>query len=569
MAAKTKLKLLIVEDSEDDEKIIIRHLSHDGYEISHQRVFNKDTLSAALDQENWDVIISDHKMPGFSSYEALDILNKRKSDIPFLIVSGHVGEENAIEAMRLGAHDYIMKDNLKRLTPAIKREIEQSKQRKAHRKALDTIHHMAFHDPLTGLYNRYEFEKRLAHALESATERNLHHVLLYLDLDQFKVVNDISGHLAGDKLLIALTEQLKTCIRDRDTIARLGGDEFGVLLESCPLEQGQAIAEKIRRTVHLYHFIWKERSFSVGVSIGLVPINQQSKSINELLVVADMACYAAKEAGRNRIKIFNGSSEDIKDRRNNMRWVTRISEAIELRRFRIFRQDIISLTGNGSEHYCEFLLRLKDNNGELILPDVFLPSAERFGLMPDIDRHVVDMVFAYLSSLSEQERPSLAFINLSGATLDDSNFFDFLRDKLKSSDIPPEQLCFEVTETVAIADLEHAVQFINELRSYGCKFALDDFGSGMASFIYMKKIPVDFIKIDGSFILEILKNPIDFSIVESINKISHVAGFKTIAEFVTDDAIKNKVTEIGIDFAQGFSLHKPINAYDYIHKSKQ
>jgi diguanylate cyclase (GGDEF)-like protein/PAS domain S-box-containing protein len=416
----------------------------------------------------------------------------------------------------------------------------------------------ASHDILTGLVNRREFESRLERALKSAKARETSYAVLYLDLDQFKIVNDSCGHSAGDALLGQLGALLKSKIRWRDTLARLGGDEFGVLLESCSLEEAMNTAETLRMAIGEYKFVWEDRSFRLGVSIGVVPITADNEDVAALLSAADSACAAAKEAGRNRIHSFQENDIDLMRRRREMQWAARINNALEENRFELFRQTIQPLQTEEEGAHYEILLRMRDENGGIISPGLFIEAAERYGITPSIDRWVIRSAFRWLvSEADERERLALCSINLSGQSLGDEKFLPFVIDQFQMSGIDATKICFEITETAAIASYSQANRFINALKELGCKFALDDFGTGLSSFGYLKHFPVDFLKIDGSFVKEILHDPIDREMVRSINEIGHLTGKQTIAEFAENEEIITMLRGMGIDYAQGYGVSEP------------
>jgi len=416
----------------------------------------------------------------------------------------------------------------------------------------------ASHDILTGLVNRREFENRLERALKSAKARETSYALCYLDLDQFKIVNDSCGHSAGDALLGQLGALLKSKIRWRDTLARLGGDEFGVLLESCSLDEAMQTAEALRMAISEYKFMWDERSFRLGVSIGVVPISADNEDVAALLSAADSACAAAKEAGRNRIHSFQENDIDLMRRRREMQWAARINNALEEDRFELFRQTIQPLQADEDGAHYEILLRMRDENGGIISPGLFIEAAERYGITPSIDRWVIRSAFRWLvSEADERERLALCSINLSGQSLGDEKFLPFVVDQFQMSGLDATKICFEITETAAIASYSQANRFINALKELGCKFALDDFGTGLSSFGYLKHFPVDFLKIDGSFVKEILHDPIDREMVRSINEIGHLTGKQTIAEFAENEEIITMLRGMGIDYAQGYGVSEP------------
>ena len=557
------LRILVVEDSEDDALLIVHRLKHAGYQPMFERVDDANAMRAALSQKTWDVIIADHNMPQFNSFEALALAQETGLDIPFIIVSGSIGEEIAVDAMKAGAQDYVMKDNLARLIPAIKRELNDAEVRSARRKAEETIRYLAFHDSLTGLVNRGELERRLQRALIKSRLRGKTHALLYIDLDQFKIVNDTCGHAAGDEFLRQIGALLKPYVRDNDTLARMGGDEFCVLLESCPLEQGEKIAMKILKVIKDHQFRWYDHTFTtISASVGMVLITELSTNVQDVLANADMACYAAKEQGRNRIHLYTDSDADIDRRRGEMQWVARINQALDENRFVLYQQCIVPVAAENAAKHCEFLLRLRDRDGNVVLPDNFIPSAEHFNLMPTLDRWVTERAFAFLAEQNASGKEAgteqeVHFINLSGTSLSDHNFFGFILAQMKKHNIAPESICFEITETAAIMQLGRIVEFIKQIKEHGFQFALDDFGSGMCSFSYLKSIPVDYLKIDGSFVRKMLHDPVDYAIVGAVNQVSQVAGIRTIAESVETREILKELKKIGVDYGQGFGVESP------------
>jgi diguanylate cyclase (GGDEF)-like protein/PAS domain S-box-containing protein len=416
----------------------------------------------------------------------------------------------------------------------------------------------ASHDVLTGLVNRREFESRLERALKSAKAREASYALCYLDIDQFKIINDTCGHSAGDALLGQVGALLKAKVRWRDTLSRLGGDEFGILLESCSLDEAMRTAEALRESVRNYRFTWEDRVFRLGASVGVVPIAADNEDVASILSAADSACQAAKEGGRNRVHSFAENDIELMRRRREMQWAARINAALEEGRFELFRMPIQPLQKVEVGAHYELLLRMRDEGGRMVSPNDFIAAAERYGITPAIDRWVIENAFRWLvSEADEREKLAMCAINLSGQSFGDDKFLPFVIDQFQKSGLDASKICFEITETAAVASFSQANRFIQALKELGCKFALDDFGTGLSSFGYLKHFPVDFLKIDGSFVREILRDPIDREMVRSINEIGHLTGKQTIAEFAENAEIIQMLTSLGIDYAQGYGIAQP------------
>jgi diguanylate cyclase (GGDEF)-like protein/PAS domain S-box-containing protein len=427
------------------------------------------------------------------------------------------------------------------------------------RKLTARISYQATHDSLTGLINRVEFESKLNNALLSSKGNNEKHALLYIDLDQFKVVNDTCGHVAGDELLCQLTALFNKQLDKNMILARLGGDEFGLLVEQGNSDVSRKVAEGILQVCHDYRFNWQDKSFTVGASIGMVEINKDTVTISDVLSQADTACYAAKDAGRNRIHAYDASDVDFLQRHGEMQWVAKINKALDENRFLLYFQTISPiLLDNQEEDHFEILIRMKDEEGKIIPPGAFIPAAERYNLMLQIDRWVISEAFKWFSSHpATLDKLALCTINLSGHTLSDEAFVGFINESFVNYDIPRRKICFEITETAAISNLNNAMTLINQLKVNGTQFALDDFGSGLSSFAYLKNLPVDYLKIDGEFVKDMVDDPIDHAMVKSINDVGHVMGKKIIAEFVENDAILAELRKLGVDFAQGYGIAEP------------
>ncbi|MCW8844525.1 MAG: EAL domain-containing protein [Gammaproteobacteria bacterium] len=425
------------------------------------------------------------------------------------------------------------------------------------------LSYQASHDQLTMLLNRHEFQHRLADAIQEAHDRpGLCHALLYLDLDQFKLANDMFGHAAGDVLLKKVTNQIKAGVRSDDVLARLGGDEFGILLHGCTVEQAVLVAEGLRKSIKGLRFTWEGNSLNVAASIGVVELDHSMPGPAVALSAADVACFAAKEAGRNRIHVY-GSEADTSsagDRLQEMRWVSRINDALDEDRFELFYQPIVPIGENNDRHgHYELLLRMRGEDGEVIEPGAFIPAAERYNLMPMLDRWVVRTALSKLASLDAQgERAGYSLaINLSGTSLNDPAFLDDLVQELSAHKLPKGALCFEITETAAIANLANVARFMHKLKALGCTFSLDDFGSGLSSFAYLRDLPVDFLKIDGHFITNVADCTIDQSMVDAITRVGIAMGIKTIAERVESKVVMDMLASLGVHYAQGYYIARP------------
>jgi len=457
-----------------------------------------------------------------------------------------------------GGEMQILERGINSMAAALKASHENLQQRIAD--ATTRLTYQASHDTLTGLINRREFEARLERAIQGARQSGHTHTLCYLDLDQFKVVNDTCGHVAGDELLRQLSGMLQSKLRDRDTLGRLGGDEFGVLLENCDLGAAQTIAELLRQTVKDFRFVWQDRAFSIGVSIGLVALDRESGNLSTLLSAADAACYAAKDRGRNRVHVYQEEDGELIRRRGEMQWVNRITRAMEENRFRLYVQPIYPADpASGQAIHYEVLLRMLDDVGEPVLPMAFIPAAERYNLMPAIDRWVISTALAFCGQTAGFAAPmSICTVNLSGHSLCDETFLDFVERQFELNKVPHSRICFEITETAAITNLKEAVKFITAMKRKGCIFSLDDFGSGLSSFNYLKNLPVDYLKIDGAFVRDMGTDPMDRAMVEAIHRIGRVMGLKTIAECVESEEILEQLRGIGVDYVQGEWLEAPM-----------
>ena len=419
--------------------------------------------------------------------------------------------------------------------------------------------YQATHDPLTGLINRREFEIRVERAIAHARAQAATHALLYLDLDQFKIVNDTCGHAAGDELLQQLAQILLSTVRHRDTLSRLGGDEFGMLLENCPLDKAVEIANNLLKSIEGYQFTWSESTFTLGISIGIVPIDRSTTDIASAMSAADSACYIAKESGRNQVQIAHMGDRRLQERHGEMQWVARLNAALEQDRFVLYYQPVIPCAKKtpGRKH-LEILVRLIDHDGTIISPVSFLPAAEKYNLVTNIDRRVIEHSFKWLAENSGGNNQTITLsVNLSGQAIGSPDMLKFILDMAEASGAPPEQVIFEVTETAAIANITAATSFMLTLRGCGFRFALDDFGSGLSSFTYLKKLPVNFLKIDGVFVRDIQSDPVDYAMVKSISELGHLLGKETIAKFVETIELSDELRKMGIDYVQGHAFGRP------------
>ena len=433
----------------------------------------------------------------------------------------------------------------------------------------------ASHDALTDTLNRREFERCLDLALKSAVQHKLTHVLLYIDLDQFKIVNDTCGHRAGDHLLQLISDLLAQNIRSGDVIARLGGDEFAILLHRCSLDQAKVIAEKLRRATHDARLTWEDNIFDIGISVGVVGIDKDSESVSAVMSAADMACYTAKDLGKDRVHVYEKTDAETTSRRREMHWVNHLHQALKQNRLTLFQQEIVSVSDDSDDmRRAEILLRLFDEDGQLVPASMFLPALERYGLIHTIDRWVVRECFSTIAS-GEASNNAIYSINISGPSLSQTDFLSYIESQFEAHSLKGSQICFEITETAAVSHFRNAREFISELKTLGCSFALDDFGSGLSSFAYLKDLAVDYLKIDGAFIQNIVKDNVDRALVSAIKDVGHVMLIDTIAEHVETQEIMDIVTAVGIDYAQGsfVGIPKPFGRraqkLAYMSRSKQ
>jgi len=545
--------ILIADDDKATRVLLRRVMEREGY-----KVVAAETGAEAVElcqSVAVDLMLLDFLMPHLDGVEAcaqIRTLDRYKAT-PVLMITSLDDEASIHRALVCGASDYITKPIL---LPVLRQRVRHLL---ASRRAERFMMHLAYHDSLTALPNRAFFHQRLGEVLAVSAGGLEQHAVMYIDLDQFKIVNDTCGHTAGDQLLRQLAHLLLTTLRKGDLLARLGGDEFGVLLIDCDAEQACQVAEKLRQTVAGFRFFWDSRVFTVGASIGVVPIGGEAIPLANVLSAADSACYAAKDSGRNKVQVYRPDNEELLQRRAEMSWVNRITHALDEGRFRLRYQPIVALaTPEAPVEHIEVLISMVDESGNVIAPDAFIPAAERYNLMPSIDRWVIDRSFRFLGKLpAGGHHLRTCSINLSGSSLTDENLLHYIQGKLIEYGVQPRLICFEITETATITNMNRALRLISELRARGCRFALDDFGTGLASFAYLKNLPVDFLKIDGTFIRDIVGDPVNTAIVKAINEIGHALGIRTIAEYVEGSETLQALRNLGVDYGQGYGIARP------------
>jgi len=548
------LPLILIADDDKATRVLLRRvMEREGYKVVAAET---GTEAVRLCQSvAVDLILLDYIMPELDGVDACAQIRtlERYKTTPVLMITSLDDDASIQRALVCGASDYVTKPIL---LPVLRQRVRHLL---ASRRAERFMMHLAYHDSLTALPNREYFHRRLSEVLADPGARAGQHAVMYIDLDQFKIVNDTCGHSAGDQLLRQLAHLLQTTLRQEDLLARLGGDEFGVLLVNCGMEQACEVAEKLRETVASFRFAWESRVFTVGASIGVVPMDGDSLPLATVLSAADAACYAAKDSGRNQVQVYRPENEELRQRQTEMSWVNRITRALDEQRFRLRYQPIVALSSRESliEHF-EMLVSMVDEKGIIIGPDAFIPAAERYNLMPSIDRWVIDNAFRFIGSLPDSAgHLHTCCINLSGSSLTDEHLLQYVQGKLVEHGVSPKRVCFEITETATIANMNRALRLISELRARGCRFALDDFGTGLASFAYLKHLPVDFLKIDGTFVKNIVRDPVNLAIVKAINEIGHALGIKTIAECVEEVETLEVLRELGVDYGQGFGIARP------------
>jgi diguanylate cyclase (GGDEF)-like protein len=554
------LRVLLVLDAEADAVRVLAALRSAGFDPDHRRVITAPALREALRFTDWDLVLADAAQGDLTYASVLRELAADGRDLPLIIVAAGIGEELAVEAIKAGAADYVSRDHLDRLGPAVMRELRDAEQRRQRRRSDELLRYQACHDDLTGLLNRRTFMERLHDNLVQVRRSRTPASLCFMDLDRFKAVNDRCGHRAGDELLRQLASLMRQAVRESDTLARLGGDEFGLLLRDCDPEQAQRVAGDLRDRIRAFRFNWRDQVFDVGISIGIAPVTADAANAAELLGAADLACYRAKEDGEGAIRCYQGEDAELTVQRGDLRSLGALEAALDRDAFVLVSQPLIRLSdGSNATLGREILLRMRGDDGGLVSPDAFLPVAERNGLLPTLDRWVIQSVLSRIGQWTRRRHngdDTLFFINLSGASLQEAGLADFIREEIGRRGVPPDRLCFEIAETAVVVNLSAAIELSHRLKSLGCHFAVDDFGSGLSAFRYVRRLPVDFLRIDGRLVRDMLSDPIERAVVESIQRVGHLMGLRTIAESVETGEHLRVVRALGIDAAQGYAISR-------------
>jgi len=552
--ATAALRALVVEDSEDDTLLLVRELRHAGYSVDHQRIQTRETMINMLQHRLWDIVFADFTMPNFSAFEALQVLHESGLDLPFIIVSGTIGEDRAVTAMKAGAHDYILKGNLKRLIPAVQRELREARIREERRLAEEKIRHLAFYDPLTGLPNRILFRNQSEQAIKTGVEKNHPVALLLMDLQRFKDVNDTLGHHRGDELLRQVGARLRQAMFENDMVSRLGGDEFGILLPKMAAARDlAAVIRKIQNALET-PFVIEGVPIAVESSVGAVIAPDHGTDADLLLQHADVAMYQAKQTGTG-FMLYDPARDPHSPRR--LALMAELRQAIEHEQLLLYYQPKIELA-SGKMIGAEALVRWQHPKHGLVPPDQFISSAENTGLIKPLTSWVLATgLRQYTACLSHGSALRLA-VNLSVRSLHDLRFPNLISDLLHSTGIPPERLILEVTESAIMVDLQRSVETLTVLNHMGVMISIDDFGTGFSSLNYIKKLPVHEIKIDKSFVIDMMTDENDFTIVRSIIDLGHNLGLKVVAEGVENRAIMDSLTDLGCDHCQGYYISRPL-----------
>ena len=549
-----------MEDSTDDAEVLRRFLVRDGLEGRLTRVESAAELAAALEASVWDVVLADHSLPGFSSTAALELVRASGLDLPFLIVSGTIGEDVAVEAMRAGADDYVLKRSLSRLGPAIRRGVKEAESRRERRDAERQLSYGRTHDGVTGLANGCEMERLVGEALAAARSDGAPASFALVDLDGFRTLNGALGRAAGDSILRCVADLIQSQLLPGDVVGRTGADEFGLLLAASGGDDAMTRVRALVASISALRFRWMDKALAVTASAGVVEITSLGRGGEQILREASAACNAAKELGGKRVRLFDRRDSQVMRRWVEAEWVPGLLDAIDRDRFVLFVQKLRHLGGRTADGaLSEILLRLRDEDGRLVSPGAFIPAAERFGLAPILDRWVLEHVLGFLAARPRRipARPDTLLVNLSGASLSDTGFAADVERAFARWGCDPASVCFEVTETAVVRDIPAAVDLMTRLRKLGCRFALDDFGTGLSSLGYLRTLPVQRLQVDGLFIREMSRDATARAIVESVRSLAHATGLETVAECVEDPVTLECVANAGLDYAQGFAIHVP------------
>lgn len=559
------LHVLIVEDSENDATLLVRELQRGGYEPVFARVETRETMHAELKHKKWDIVFADFTMPRFNAFAALQLLHETDLDLPFIIVSGTIGEDRAVQAMKSGAHDYILKDNMHRLIPAVDRELREAKNRLEHKQAERTIRHLAFYDSLTGLPNRTLFRDQAQQAIQTGVTDGRLVALLLMDLQQFKEVNDTLGHQRGDQLLQQVGMRLREAMFESDLVARLGGDEFGILLPKIAATGDiDIVARKIHDVLETPLLI-DNVPIVVEASLGAAIAPEHGMDADILLQHANVAMYHAKETGANFV-LYDPARDPHNPRR--LALMGELRHAIESNQLQLHYQPKIELA-TGKMIGAEALLRWQHPKTGMIPPDQFIRSAENTGLIKPLTDWVLTTGLHQCSKALASGALQHLAINISTRSLHDLRFPDLIDKLLKTSGIPPEKLMLEVTESAFMVDLQRTVETLAVLSHMGVMISIDDFGTGFSSLNYIKKLPVHEIKIDKSFVSDMTSDENDLSIVRSIIELSHNLGLKVVAEGVENKAVLESLTALGCDSCQGYYISHPLPHERFMNWSGQ
>jgi diguanylate cyclase (GGDEF)-like protein len=573
-------KVLVVDD---DPRIL------EGYQRALRKRFNLDVASGgrqALEMVSingpYAVVVSDMRMPEISGLELLMRIREQAPDTVRIMLTGNAEQRTAVDAVNRGrvfrflnkpCAPEVMAETLEQALDhyhrAQKKESLINQASAELQDLTDQLSYQSKHDALTGVANRRTFEGDLEAALDLARKESCEHVLCHINIDHLHVINNSCGQTAGDELLRKVARLIGGRIREHDPFARLMGDQFGILLQECSLDAAHDLVEGLLDLLNRHRFVWDGQPFAISACIGVVAVNDRSESVAAVLSAAETACNVARDRGRNSIHFSSDKDRELTTRLGEMQWVGRVQKALEEDQFVLYFQPIVPLQQTENGDHFELLIRMRGEGGEIITPQCFLPAAENYHLSARVDCWVLRTAMRWLEQHEASlQRLATCSINLSGLSLGNQKVADCIINVFASSSVPPEKICFEITETAAIARMDIAIGFIDRLKREGFRFSLDDFGSGLSSFGYLKNLPVDFLKIDGMFVKNMERDKFDYTVVKSIAEIGRVTGKKTVAEFVENQAIAERLQTLGIDYAQGYHYSAP-RPLDELARSKE